>query len=733
MERGWLGVRLVVVASAIWLTAGAVFGADSVNVAEREQINPGLSAPPPAVLRTTPAGAWHSFLQLAGEGRFPFAAHLLDLTEVPLGEQRQVGAEIAEKLYRVVEKLGVKPDAVTVDTPEGPTEDDTPLNVVVVDRFQRDGIAGELWLRRTRSVKTGETAWLFTRRTVSSVPLWFRVIVEGKQPEVARGPLNAGLGTVPVGVDRENPRATYTGFLSAARKGEFDVAAFYLDLAGIPPSAQKQEGASLARQLMLVLVRKAWVDPAEISNDPAGAPEQGVPADEEVLAPVKVRGHTVTLSLTRHYDRDLGPVWVFSPGTVEEIGTLYDVYGYGIIGKALPTVFFTVSFGGLQLWQWTALVAIVVLGWFLGRLVGHWVILLFRVLAQRTASTWDDTAVRALDGPLGVVFWGAWLALASPWIGLDPSTFHVTHVLFRLLILLGLGWLLFRTVDALTAQMRHLAGDTNTVALGFLPIMARVSKVLIVVFVLLAALDAVGVKVVTVLAGLGLGGLAVAFAAQKTLENLFGAVAIAGDRPFKVGDFVTIGGTTGTVEDVGLRSTRVRTIQRTVVTIPNGTVASDTIVNFAARDRMLYNPVIGVVYSTTAEQLTLITDEIRRLLLSHPRVWQDAHRVRFKGFGASSLDIEVFAWLVTRDYNEYTALAEELNFAILRIVLEAGSSFAFPSQTVYFTREGGIDEERASRAADTVASRREAGELAVPEPSDELRERLRPKDVGRET
>jgi MscS family membrane protein len=243
--------------------------------------------------------------------------------------------------------------------------------------------------------------------------------------------------------------------------------------------------------------------------------------------------------------------------------------------------------------------------------------------------------------------------------------------------------------------------------------------------VALAALDVIGVNVVTMVAGLGIGGVAIAFAAQKTIENVFGAATIAGDRPFNVGDYITAAGASGTVEEIGLRSTRIRTLDRTLVTIPNGLLAAGTIVNLTSRDRFLYNPKIAVRYETTADQLTFIIDEIRKALILHPRVFHDSHRARFAGFGPSSLDIEVMAWVVAADYHEYTAIAEDLNFAIARTVEHAGASFAFPSQTLYLGRDTHPAPERAGEIASEVASRRERGVLAVPEPPPGLAESLR--------
>lgn len=727
--RSYPHISLALVALSVAAFCAAAGTQDaSLEVAEREAINPGLPPVPVVVVRSTAAGTWQALSELCLKQRYALASHLLDLTEVRVDDQRAVGTKVAEKLCRLLQDRSVSLAPASI-LAEATGADSNGGNAVVVARFQRPDLPGEVWLRRTRDLATGEVAWLVTRRTVSSVLFWFSVVVEEKGLDESNS-LNEGLGPPPAGLKRANPRDAVNGFLALARSGNFAGAAHFLDLDGVPVEEQARVGTLAARRLMLLLVRQGWVRPSQLSNDPAGAPEQGVAEDRELLATVQARGREVEVTLQRRLDPEEGTIWTFSADTVAEIPALYRSHGYSVIGDHLPVVFFAVTISGLQLWQWGALLLVVVLGWFLGRAAGHWCVSLLRALARRTESSWDDVGVHTLDGPLGVVLWGLWLSLSAKWVGLDSASFTVTHTAFRLIVLLGLGWLLFRIVDAITTQMRRAAGEVNALALGFIPIFTKVLKALVVVVGVLAALDTVGVNVMALVAGLGLGGLAIAFAAQRTIENLFGAVAIAGDRPFKVGDFVSIGDVTGTVEDVGLRSTRVRTIQRTLVTIPNSAVAAEKVTSFTARDRMLYNPTLGLVYGTTVDQLVFVIDEIRKLLLTHPRVFQDAQRVRFRAFGAYSLDIEVMAWVVTQDFGEYTAIAEELNFALARIVEASGSSFAFPSQTLYLGRDSGLDAGKAEVIAREVEGRRRGGELAVPEPSPELRAALQHQRAG---
>lgn len=726
-EESWPGLRRFGLAAAVLvLAAGGVFADAAVqpqDIALRDAINPGLAAPPAGVNRGNPAAAWQSFLQLGGEGRFGAAAHLLDLTEVPQDQQVAVGAEVAEKLFRVLRGVGARRAAVSTEDPAGPLAEGVALNVVVAARFQRSGIAGEVWLRRTQDAASGEMAWLITRQTVSSVAFWYTVVVLGESPEVGER-LNPGLGPAPDSVYRGNPRAALTGFQHAVRAGQFGRAAHYLDLQSFPEVDQPAEGRRLARRLMLVLLQKAWVDPGTLSNDQFGAPQKDIPDGLQRIAALEISGQPVDLLLARRLDPEHGTVWTFSRDTTDRIDALYRASGYGWIGDVLPAPLFSLRFGGLQLWQWLALVLLLVVGWLVSRWIAFVAVRMLRAVASRTEARWDDELVRALDGPLALVLWGLLLAAGSPWVGLPPGAQGIAAQLWQAISLFGLGWLLFRLVDGTVAYLRQTAGDVNPVGVSFLPIASKVIKVLVFAFVGLAILDVVGFNVLAILTGLGLGGLAIAFAAQRTLENLFGAAAIAGDRPFTVGQFVTVGDVTGTVEDVGLRSTRIRRLDRTIVTIPNSTVAGAQVVNFGVRDRFLYNPVIGVVYATTADQLRFIIDEMRKMLIRDERVLPDVRRVRFRGFGASSLDIETFCWVRAADWSEFTGIAEDLNFKIMDIVLRAGSSFAFPSQTLYLSRDQGLDPRQATSIAAEVHRRREAGELAIPEASEELVARL---------
>ena len=686
-ERGTPGRGLAALALLAILTASQALAANFQEIARRDAINPGLGPPPADVARSSPAAAWRSFLTLAGAGRYDQAAHLLDLSGSAAGQQPKAGAEAAEKLLRVLQLLKAREDAVTTEDEAGPAIGGGPTNEVVAVRFDRSGIAGEVRLRHTVGTSPYQLAWLFARETVASVPFWYRVLVRG---EAARGaePLDTGLGAIPEEVSRATPREAMAGFLAACQEGRFDLAAFYLDLSAIPPERQPAEGPRLARRLMLALQRTGWVDPEKLSDEPLGRPETGVPENQQRFAVVRVRHQPVELLLSHRVDAELGSVWTVSQETVSEIDRLYDAHGYGWLGDRAPVALFALRVADLQLWQWLGILVGLVASWFVSRVLGRLIVRLLGRLARRAAPAWNQAVIGPLDGPLAFLLAAVILALVARWLGVTPDAWVVARYICKLLALVGVVWFLVRLVDAAAVRLRDAALKEGGVGLGFLPMTVRVAKSIAVMLIGLAALDVVGINVVAGLGALGIGAAALAFAAQKTLENLFGTFSIASDRPFEVGDYVAIGQDTGTVEEIGFRSTRIRTLGRTVVTVPNGVVASGRVENFSARDRIMYNPVLRLSYGTTTEQLRAVIDDVDRLLRSHPKIFQGEQRVRFAAFGESSLSVEVWCWVATRDFVEYTTVVEELNFAISGIVERAGTLFGLPSRTLYMAPGG---------------------------------------------
>ncbi len=534
---------------------------------------------------------------------------------------------------------------------------------------------------------------------------------------MAEGDFEEGLGQPSTSLHRSSPRQTVVGYLETARAGDFATAAHYLDLSGIKPAERPAKGTKLARRFKIVLDKTFWVDSLVVSDRENGAADDGLGPNQEVLTTLNIEGREIPIRLHVLLDSGGSRAWLFDQTTVSAINELYRAYGYGWLGDHLPATFFTIRVFEVELWQIIGLILLLGAGWVVARLFKGPLMATLGRAVRKTDVAWDDKLAEVVGGPLGLALFAGAVFFGSQWLGLAVPVQEGLAVFWRLIAVLILGWLLSSWVSVgAQVMVRTVGDDSGSLAKSFIPLFARVARFGVWALVAVLALDAAGVQVMGLIAGLGIGGLAVAFAAQKTIENFFGALAIASDRPFQKGDFVDIGGTSGTVEEVGLRSTRLRTTARTLVTIPNGSVSTSKVENLSVRDRILFNPTIGLIYGTTRAQIEFVIDEVKKLLAGHPKVYKESFRVRMASFGDSSLNIGILSWIDTTDYNEYTAVVEELNLEIMRIVEEAGTGFAFPSQTVYLGRDAGIDDPRAAEVGSEVERRRDAGELWLPEP-----------------
>ncbi|HMH06327.1 MAG TPA: mechanosensitive ion channel family protein, partial [Terriglobales bacterium] len=198
-------------------------------------------------------------------------------------------------------------------------------------------------------------------------------------------------------------------------------------------------------------------------------------------------------------------------------------------------------------------------------------------------------------------------------------------------------------------------------------------------------------------------------------ENLFGGVSVLGDEVIRIGDVCRFGDRVGTVEDISLRSTRIRTPDRTELSIPNGSLATMNVENLSRRDKILFNTKLGLRYETSPDQLRYVLAQIRRLLYQHPKVETDGARSRFVSFDESALSLEIFCYVLTRDFNDFLAIREDILLRIMDIVDSAGTGFAFPSQTLYLSRDTGVDKEKADAVARQVQQWREGNQLPFPD------------------
>lgn len=322
---------------------------------------------------------------------------------------------------------------------------------------------------------------------------------------------------------------------------------------------------------------------------------------------------------------------------------------------------------------------------------------ILRRLAAKTETTLDDKLFPSLEGPAAAFFVVVGLFSALRVLKLSPEADlylgNGSQVAFSLVIF----WALWRALAAVLAHGSEVALERG---LGIGAFMPWIRKTLLTVFAIVAVLltvQSLGFDVKAILAGLGIGGLAFALAAQDTIANIFGAIVVAVDQPYKIGEVVRIGTNVGTIEDIGLRSTRIRLVDKSLMVIPNKTVASDTITNLSRFTRRRFEQVIGLTYASKPEQLEEIVGAIRGLIQARPEVDRDGVIVFFRDFSASSLDLWLVYEVLDPDFKKAMQVKQEINVAILQAVAARGLAFAFPTQTVELT--GAAIEKIAARGA----------------------------------
>jgi MscS family membrane protein len=526
----------------------------------------------------------------------------------------------------------------------------------------------------------------------------------GKSPtEVATQPATDPLG-------RDTPSGTVYGFLQAAQAGNYSIAAQYLQMSN---AKRAEQGEELATKLKEVMDRAFSGNLRLISNRPEGIPQEGVSSDHQRIGVLSAGDVDADLTLDHVHDPGGGRIWLISSETLAKVPDLYDRLEVHQVEARLPNFMVRWQFLGLPAWQWLAiLLAIPIaagLGWLLVSIAG----LSGKLRPKQPPRT---TVWLSISRPMWLLFGAVIHVLCVRRLGLPLLQRHYYQLVMGVVFIVGWSWLLWRILQQVTRRLRERAIYTGRKGTGSLLLLGeRVLKSVIFIVAVFAILGSLGFNMTTALAGLGIGGIAVAFAAQKTLENLFGGVSLLGDEVIRVGDVCRFGDRTGTVEDISLRSTRIRTPERSELSIPNGTLATMNVENLSRRDKILFTTKLGLRYETSADQLRYVLAQIRRLLYEHPKVETAGARIRFIGYDNNSLTLEVFCYVLTRDNNEFLAIQEDLLLRIVEIVEASGTAIAFPSRTVYLGRDPGVDKDKAAAVSHEVQQWRENSKLPFPD------------------
>jgi MscS family membrane protein len=316
-------------------------------------------------------------------------------------------------------------------------------------------------------------------------------------------------------------------------------------------------------------------------------------------------------------------------------------------------------------------------------------------LAAKTETTLDDKMLPSLEAPVATFIMLAGIFCALRVLKFSEVNDRAISYGATVAFSLNLFWALLCALDALLDHAHEVARQKQMGVAAFMPWIKKTLVAMFVVLGVLLTVQSLGYNVSTLLQGLGIGGLAFALAAQDTIANLFGSIVVAIDQPFKLGEWVKIGTSTGTVEDIGLRSTKIRLLDKSLVIIPNKTVSSEAIVNLSRFTHRRVEQVLSLTYDTTPEKMEEIVREIRQLIASEPGVDATAVDVYFRDYSASSLDIWVAYVIKDPDFAKHMVLRQRLNLAFMRAVAARGLEFAFPTSVMHL--DGPIAKQIAER------------------------------------
>ena len=484
-------------------------------------------------------------------------------------------------------------------------------------------------------------------------------------------------------LNRESPQSAIVAFLEAAHAKDYGKAWRYLDLRNMSEDQRLKESAELARQLEAILDQDIQFDVGNLSRDPQGDVSDNLAPNRDRIDTFHVNGQTLELDLERVTLRSGLSVWLVSSDSVARIPLIAQTTNNSMIERHLPLPLVNSQLIGTPLWRWIGLGLLAIALAALSKWLSRFVLWLTQHGVKRMAPNLDLRLLETFMGPLRLLLSVSLFRAGMEWFA--PSALLRLY-LGRVLILLffcGIFWLCAVIIDAITRHLRtRLQSRYRAFSYSVLPLSGRIAKILVFVLIVAAVLTAWGYNTTTLLAGLGIGGVALALASQKTIENLFGSVAIISDRPVSVGDFCKFGSSMGTVEDIGLRSTRIRTLDRTLVTVPNGSFSTMTLENFDLRDKTLFHVTLSLRRTTTPDQMRALLESITKLLKDNSKVQAGALPVRFVGIGAYSLDIEIFVYVLTLDGDQFMKIQQDLFLAIMDAIEMAGTALAVPTQAI---------------------------------------------------
>ena len=493
-------------------------------------------------------------------------------------------------------------------------------------------------------------------------------------------------------LERETPRRAVMSLLKYGERRDFATASRFLQ----PVPGQDVDLVQRAREMQaLHHWFKGEVD--LLSDDPNGTVEVGLPPGEVRAGAFAVGGVTTDVILVRVADPTFGKIWLISNDTVTKIPDLYAQIQSKrptLADRFVPSRLRSRHFLDMSLAQWLGwLISIpfsFLLAWLLAFLLSAPRRAWYKLRKLPSSTFWESPLGTPLKCIIAIVIHGVFVYF------LDPPLLYRAYYSRLLAALLAacFVWLVSRIIDR---GFEHAVNRTRQRGGGesILIMMQRITHIVMLITALVAAMALFGINVKTTLAGVGLGGLAVALGAQKTLENVVGGVSLLMDKAVHVGDFCKIGDRLGTVEDIGLRSLRLRTLDQNLLVVPNGLLAQMQFENMKARSKLLIDQNFSLRIETTVEQLRSVLDRVQSMLDKHPLIEPGSSRIRVNNFAGAAFDLELFAYVKTGDWAEFTAIRQDFILKIAEIVETVGARFAAPTQLTYLSRDKGSDQVQA--------------------------------------
>ena len=464
--------------------------------------------------------------------------------------------------------------------------------------------------------------------------------------------------------------------MSAARSGNDEVLPLFLDT-----NLSGRAAVELAHKLYVVLDSRLPVRLTELSDQPEGSPDNPLKPDQDVVGTINNADGPFDLVVERVERGQSAPVWLFSRQTLSHIPEAYDEVNLITPDRFLPEILAKPRIAGIRLFAWLLLFLILPICY---RLLGalNWLAKPLVALRRRRTGAAAGQADPYVPDLVRLVLLGIAIRWFIGSFDLPLAERQFWSAVSALLLVVAFGWFLLLLnrygENYVRRRFATIGGTTSLVR-----VVRHFADAVVVLACGLLTLRYFGFDPTAALAGLGIGGIAVALAAQKTLENVIAGLSLIFDGAVRVGDFLKFGETIGTVDHIGLRSTRIRTLDRTMLSVPNGQIASVGIETLSARDKFWFHHFVGLRYATTPEQMRSVIDGVHTLLVAHAGVDEKTVRVRFLRLGSSSLDIEVFAYIFARDWARFLEIQQELLLRMMATITGAGTEIAFPSQTLH--------------------------------------------------